>query len=384
MTKGQVVLSANKISKKYLTDNGSKKIPFWALKDISFELNQGQILGIIGQNGAGKSTLLKILSEVIPPTEGTIEYEGSILSILDIGTGFHPDLSGYDNIFLNSAILGAKKKEVLEKIPDIVAFSGIEEFIHEPVKNYSNGMYLRLALSIALYTNNTILLIDEVISSGDVEFRHKAIEKIKELTTQGRSCILISHDLDSIQSLCDKCMLMEKGSIIKSGKPKQIIDEYLDKVNNQLSHQKPAQPLNSKCRFIGLKFEKESFYMDEAIRLKIEFEKYVDEDIDIVLKVKNNSVVVMSDCEIYRSEYADKRLPPGKYETMCEIPANLFNVGNYFVEIIIGDKISSLITLPFAGKFSVQLKEWELNKKWNEENENIPFRPICNWKTNKI
>ncbi len=384
-----VILSAKNISKKYykhkalLNQNAKNENEFWALKNISFELHKGQILGIIGQNGAGKSTLLKILSEIIPPTDGSIEYEGSILSILDIGTGFHPDLSGYDNIFLNSAILGTKKKDLLEKIPELVAFSGIGEFINEPVKNYSNGMYLRLALSIALFTNNTILLLDEVISVGDAEFQNRAMKKIKELVAEGRSCIMISHDLPSIISLCDSCLFMDKGEIAFFGKSKKVVEDYLDKVNSNITNSHKVIVDHPKCRFKNIEMNKTVFPINEKILISISYEKKVEEDIDIVLNIRNYTSLVMSDCAIYREGYVPQKTKPGIYETTCQIPANLFNTGTFFIDLIFGDKVSSLLTIKSAVKFNVQFPEWEKNKKWTEAEEGTPFRPICDWVTVK-
>jgi lipopolysaccharide transport system ATP-binding protein len=384
----EVVLSAHNISKKYYNKKdglfAKEENVFWALRDVSFEVKKGQILGIIGPNGAGKSTILKILSEVIPPTNGHIEYRGNMLSILDIGTGFHPDLSGYDNIFLNASILGMKKSETATKVDEIITFSGIGNFINEPVKNYSNGMYLRLALSIALFTDYEIILLDEVISVGDAEFRYKAVQKIKEQVQEGRTCIMISHDLGSVLSLCDYCILLEKGEIIYSGKSKDTVEDYFKKVYNTLAVEKVPVLDHEKCRLISVEPAKKSFFMDEQIGLKIKFEKKVAEDIDIVLKIRSYSSNVMSDCEIYRPEYKEKNLAPGIYETECIIPANIFNTGTYIIDIILGDKISILVEYPFANKFIVDLKEWEKNKKWNEANEAIPFRPICDWKTVKV
>lgn len=387
-----IAISVNNISKKYYKNKGrllnieKQESSFWALKNLNFQVKKGQIIGIIGPNGAGKSTLFKILSEVIPPTSGNIEYEGSILSILDIGTGFHPDLSGYENIFLNASILGMKKNQTEKKVEEIVDFSGIGDFIREPVKHYSSGMYLRLALSIALFTNNNILLLDEVISVGDIEFRLKAIQKIKELSAQGRTCLMISHDLGSVLSLCNYCIFLEKGEIVFSGNPKSAVEDYLDVVDSNFNKNNTTVLDHPKCRFIDLRMQKETHLMDESITFKITFEKRVEEDIDIVLKIRNYNNYVMNDCEIYRPTYSEKKLSPGTYETTCTIPANLFNIGTYFIDLLFGDKVSTLITVLSASKFIVRVKEWEMDKKWNESNESIPFRPICHWETtpNKI
>ena len=390
MLANDVVLSVNNICKKYyknenkLFERKKEEDSFWALQNINFEIRRGEIVGIIGPNGAGKSTLLKLLADIIPPTSGYIEYEGSIQSILEVGTGFHPDLSGYENIFLNASILGMKKEETLKKVEEIIEFSGIKEFIKEPIKHYSSGMYLRLALSVALFTENDILLLDEVVSVGDAEFRQKAIRKIKELALKGKTCIMISHDLNSVLSLCEHCIFMEKGEIAFIGKSRDTIQEYIDLITQTTKKNTAVSFEHEKCKFIGITSEKENYLLDEPIKLKITYEKFVNEDIDIVLKIRSLGNLILSDCEIYRPDYKEKLLAPGIYQTLCVIPANLFNNGNFSVDVILGDKVSSLVEIQSAITFTTQLKDWEINKKWNESNENIPFRPICTWATKRL
>lgn len=385
MLSKDVVLSVQNISKKYVTVKGGlfnkEEDIFWAVKDISFEVKKGQILGIIGLNGAGKSTILKILSEVIPPTSGQIEYKGSILSILDIGTGFHPDLSGYENIFLNSSLLGMKEKKTLKNVDEIIAFSGIGDYIHEPVKNYSNGMYLRLALSIALFTDNEIILLDEVISVGDVEFRYKAIEKIKEQANDGKACIMISHDLGSVIDLCDECILMEKGQIIYKGNSKLVVEDYYNKFYNHINNSKVVVLDHQMCKIISVKMEKETIYMDEPAIIIIQYEVKEEGDFKFFLKLRNYHSSVLTASDAFRSDYKQSSSAPGIYETRCLIPANLFNAGAYLVDVIMGTETALFIEYQLACRFKVILKEWEINKIWNSTNEIFPFRPICNWET---
>lgn len=380
MTSGSTVLSLKNITKKYQV-NGKD---YYVLKNVTFDLRSGEIIGIIGPNGAGKSTLLKILAEVIQPSDGTIEVNGNILSILEFGTGFHPDLSGFENIFLNAALSGMRKKEIHSKVDEIVEFSGIQHFIHEPVKNYSSGMYLRLAMSIALFTNAGILLFDEVISVGDAEFRHKALEKVKELVAQGRSCILVTHDLNSALTICDNCILLEQGCVTNIGKSKQVIEAYLNKVNTDIIIRQPQTTKHKKCDYLNLTTHKEQFFTNEEVMFKIRYYKKVTEAIDIVVEIRNLNFKIMSDCEIYRESYISKESPIGTYETICCIPSNLLSSGNYFIDVIFGDKVSKLITVSAAGRFTVQLPDWEKNKKWNEGNDNIPLRPHFSWKTNPL
>lgn len=212
------------LHKKKITD---KKAPgFWALRDVSFEVPRGEVMGIIGHNGAGKSILLKILSGITHPTEGLAEIRGRIGALLELGTGFHSELSGYDNIFLNGTFLGMRPYEIEEKIEGIIDFSGIRHAIHEPVKHYSSGMTMRLAFSIAVTLAPEIIFLDEVWAVGDMDFQKKAFEKIKEIISDGRTVIIVSHSLDTIANVANSCILMDHGRMLDIGKPDKIIASY--------------------------------------------------------------------------------------------------------------------------------------------------------------
>jgi len=205
------------------------KEEFWALRNVDLNINKGDIVGIIGHNGAGKSTLLKILTGVTPPTEGEIIMHGKIASLLEVGTGFHPELTGRENIFLNGAILGMTKKEIARKFDEIVAFSGVEKFLDTPVKYYSSGMYVRLAFSVAAHMEPDILLVDEVLAVGDTEFQKKCLGKMEEVTQKdGRTILLVSHNMAAIERLCRKTVLLENGKIRMVGKTEDVIAEYLN------------------------------------------------------------------------------------------------------------------------------------------------------------
>lgn len=205
----------------------------WALKDISFTVEQGEALGIIGHNGAGKSTLLKILSRVTAPTSGVIRANGRITSLLEVGTGFHPELTGRENIFLNGAILGMSKKEVRQKFDEIVAFAEVEKFIDTPVKRYSSGMYVRLAFAVAAHLNSEILLVDEVLAVGDVDFQKKCLGKMGDITGEGRTVLFVSHNLGAVQRLCSKASMIDKGNLIRYGDVHAVIDQYIS-LNSQM------------------------------------------------------------------------------------------------------------------------------------------------------
>jgi lipopolysaccharide transport system ATP-binding protein len=211
---------------------------FWALKDISFEVNQGDRIGIIGRNGAGKSTLLKILSRIVAPTGGKITLEGRVASLLEVGTGFHPELTGRENIFLNGAILGMNKAEIKSKFDEIVDFSGVEKFLDTPVKRYSSGMYVRLAFSVAAHLEPEILIVDEVLAVGDAEFQKKCLGKMEEVSKgHGRTFLFVSHNMAAIQSLCTKSLFLKNGTIhYGPDKPEFIINKYLTSLNNVFSN----------------------------------------------------------------------------------------------------------------------------------------------------
>ena len=201
----------------------------WALKDINFEVKRGEILGIIGKNGAGKSTLLKILSKVTGPTTGTIKSRGRIASLLEVGTGFHPEMTGKENVFLNGAILGMTKKEISSKLDEIIEFSGCERYINTPVKRYSSGMKVRLAFAVAAFLEPDILVVDEVLAVGDAEFQQKAIGKMQDISnTDGRTVLFVSHDMAAISNLCSRCVILNNGKIFGIGSVNDMINLYLN------------------------------------------------------------------------------------------------------------------------------------------------------------
>ena len=203
----------------------------WALRDIAFDVKQGEVLGIIGRNGAGKSTLLKLLSRTTAPTTGNIKVKGRIASLLEVGTGFHPELTGRENIFLNGAILGMTKHEIIRKFDEIVDFAGVERYIDTPVKRYSSGMYVRLAFGVAAHLDSEIMIVDEVLAVGDAEFQKKCFGKMGDLSKGGRTVLFVSHQLGMLSKLCRTSILLEKGKIAKSGYTTDILDHYLSATN---------------------------------------------------------------------------------------------------------------------------------------------------------
>jgi len=204
----------------------------WALKDVSFEIKRGEVVGIIGSNGAGKTTLLKILSRITEPTEGYAEIYGRVGSLLEVGTGFHPELTGRENIYLNGAILGMKKAEIDLKFDEVVAFAEIEKFIDTPVKHYSSGMYVRLAFAVAAHLEPEILLVDEVLAVGDAQFQRKCLGKMDEVATAGRTVLFVSHNLAAVENLCKRVLLIDKGNVAMTGDAYTVVNRYLQQVNS--------------------------------------------------------------------------------------------------------------------------------------------------------
>jgi len=200
---------------------------FWALREVSFEIKRGEVVGIIGRNGAGKSTLLKLLSRITTPTEGRAEIRGRVGSLLEVGTGFHPELTGRDNIYLNGAILGMKRAEITRHFDEIVDFSGVEKFIDTPVKRYSSGMYVRLAFAVAAYMQTEILIVDEVLAVGDTQFQKKCLGKMGDVAREGRTVLMVSHNMAAIQSLCGRIILLEAGRTVRDGDPEEVSRHYL-------------------------------------------------------------------------------------------------------------------------------------------------------------
>lgn len=216
---------------KALTGKKQTKDIFWALKDVSFDIKKGEVLGIVGRNGAGKSTLLKILSRITEPTSGKIDLFGRVTSLLEVGTGFHPELTGRENVFLNGSILGMSRQEIRRKFDEIVAFSGVEKFLDTAVKHYSSGMYVRLAFAVAAHLEAEILIIDEVLAVGDAEFQRKCLGKMNDVARSGRTVLFVSHNLGAVRSLCKSCALLQNGQLLMTGAPDEIIHNYY--INNQ-------------------------------------------------------------------------------------------------------------------------------------------------------
>lgn len=316
------------------TSGNSKYV--WALKDIDFEVEKGEVLGIIGKNGAGKSTLLKILSQVTGPTTGAIKSKGRIASLLEVGTGFHPEMTGKENIFLNGAILGMTKKEISSKLDEIVSFSGCERYIDTPVKRYSSGMKVRLAFAVAAHLEPDILVVDEVLAVGDAEFQKKAIGKMQDISKgDGRTVLFVSHNMMSVKSICTKALILDKGEIFDYGNVNEMVDKYLMNASNETAS---FNLLNENAEQILLKSVS---IKDNGINGAFDIDK--DLDIEIKLESKEDYNVIninlffnLSDgTNVFATCSEAGALKKGSFIYKCTIPANTLNDLMYSLDLMV-------------------------------------------------
>lgn len=378
------------------TTVGSSNI-VWSLKDINFEVNQGDTVGIVGRNGAGKSTLLKILSQITSPTKGSVKIKGRIASLLEVGTGFHPELSGRENIFLNGAILGMSKREITSKFDEIVDFSGVERFIDTPVKRYSSGMYVRLAFAVAAHLESEILIVDEVLAVGDAEFQKKCIGKMNELGVEtGRTIVFVSHNMTSIKALCKKSIYMHHGKLINIGETTDIISEYLSDNNNKFSGDGIIPDNLSLHGTYEAKFKKmlirnilgetqSSFSFGEKFKVELELEVKRDlKDVFIgifLLNVYGEKIAM----DLLDKNYKSFSLNKGIYRFTIQMD-DLLMPGDYSFGMTISNFFSGT-DIDYVESFSTLkiIKESinrDLNYPWSTVHGY--FRPQSNWITEKI
>ena len=313
----------------------------WALRDINFEVEQGQAIGIIGRNGAGKSTLLKLLSKVTKPTTGSIQYKGRIASLLEVGTGFHPEMTGRENIYLNGAILGMTRKEITRKFDEIVDFAGVERYIDTPVKRYSSGMYVRLAFAVAAHLDSEILIVDEVLAVGDAEFQKKCLGKMGDVTKgEGRTILFVSHNMGSIRKLCNEGIILANGTIQKIGGVDEITNLYLKSNSNENSIFYPPNdkkyPLKINSISILAEGKKPGDLIDLNDKIKIEIDYNVNEDnlkgVNIAFGLSREGTDLLRTWDIDNSLEETNIRKKGNYLTEFYLPDYL-NVGNYTVSI---------------------------------------------------
>jgi lipopolysaccharide transport system ATP-binding protein len=323
------------------------KEDFWALKDISFEVKQGEAIGIIGRNGAGKSTLLKILSRITEPTKGHVEMNGRTSSLLEVGTGFHPELTGRENIFLNGAILGMSRNEIKKKFDAIVEFSGVENFLDTPVKRFSSGMYLRLAFSVAAHLEPEILIVDEVLAVGDAEFQKKCLGKMDEVSKkEGRTVLFVSHNLEAIRNLCSKGLLLQNGELIFSGDMNKTVAEYVSSFSNEQTEKKwdnNLAPGNENAKLLYAKVydavtgSTDQYYSANGFILELEIDNLNEgkRQLDITYHlVDEKGILVTVSSSAFGSGGKYYKAGPMKIKT--NFPGNILNEGIYtFARILL-------------------------------------------------
>lgn len=318
---------------------------FWALRGISFELQRGEVLGVIGRNGAGKSTLLKVLSRITDPTEGRASLRGRVASLLEVGTGFHPELTGRENIFLNGAILGMSRQEIRAKFDEIVAFSEVEQFLDTPVKRYSSGMYVRLAFAVAAHLEPEILIVDEVLAVGDIAFQKKCLGKMQDVARgDQRTVLFVSHDMNRIQSLCDRALYLRQGRVVVDGATPDVVREYLADMRQsgdarsslELSKMKPAKSKGQQRVFQSLRLEGEALGAQEvkvgaAVNLDLELDVPKGTDIKIQLRNEEGAAVVNFHSEIQSGLRLEQT---GPVKLRCHVPALSIWPGDYTIDLM--------------------------------------------------
>jgi lipopolysaccharide transport system ATP-binding protein len=314
----------------------------WALKNIHFEVNKGDVMGLIGKNGSGKSTLLKIISRITLPTSGRIRGKGRIASLLEVGTGFHSELTGRENIFLNGHIMGMKKKEIERKFDEIVDFSGVERFLDTPVKRYSSGMYVRLAFAVAAHLDPEILIIDEVLAVGDSEFQKKCLGKMKSVSgEEGKTIFFVSHNMQALRNLCNRALVLERGEIVASGTPESVITQYLKSGEEQFlgNDYSLTGPLPGNEFIRVQKVELVPEYLDRhqfidirtPLRIRFEFSYDVDEPGDLIAGIHLFNFTGECIFDLPSKRY---QLKKGLVRGECLIPGNFLNDGSYYISII--------------------------------------------------
>jgi len=367
---------------------------FWALRGISFEIKQGEAVGIIGRNGAGKSTLLKVLSRITEPTEGQVGLKGRVVSLLEVGTGFHPELTGRENAFLNGAILGMTKAEIKKKFDEIVAFAEIEKFLDTPVKRYSSGMYIRLAFAVAAHLEPEILLVDEVLAVGDAAFQKKCLGKMEDVAKEGRTVLFVSHNMHAASNLCQRAILLQNGRITDQGPARLVIEQYLSSgadhcAKVEWNFQQALGDESVKLHSISVLDEEGQITYDgftgRPIILQIEFWCLRKTQVTASFHIYNrHGIMLFSTGNLHDQEWGQREYDPGLYRCWCAIPSHFLNEGQYYVNAYLSRDTdgSAYVQVPEAVSFQV------LDDGSGRGNYIGPWpgvvRPLLNWKGSRL
>jgi lipopolysaccharide transport system ATP-binding protein len=367
---------------------------FWALKDISFEVQSGEVVGIIGRNGAGKSTLLKILSRIVEPTSGHAEVRGRMGSLLEVGTGFHPELTGHENIYLNGSIIGMSRREIKRRFDAIVAFAEIEQFLETPVKRYSSGMYVRLAFAVAAHLDPEILVIDEVLAVGDAQFQKKCLGMMQNVAGQGRTVVFVSHNMTAVQGLCNRAIWLDHGGLAGDGPVKGTVSAYM----KNGSHAKTARnwpevasapgsktfrlrracvrPADSNSNGISVStavlLEFEYWNLEPGCRLNLSIHLFNEDGIRVFNTAPHREPV-----------WHGKPFQPGLYKSVCRIPGNLLNDGTHYLQLLaIRDQAHLIYNHDDLLAFDVA-DERDTTERWHGKWQGA-VRPALEWRTDLL
>jgi len=363
---------------------------FWALRDVSFTLGEGERLGTIGHNGAGKSTLLKVLSRITEPTEGRIRLRGRLASLLEVGTGFHPELTGRENIYLNGAILGMHRAEIRSRFDEIVAFAEVERFLDTPVKRYSSGMYVRLAFAVAAHLEPEILLVDEVLAVGDASFQKKCLSKMSSVAQSGRTIVFVSHNLVAVQSLCDRVLWLDHGKVVADGKPEDLVPRYLNQHNEAATERtwpEAGAPGNAELSLRRLAVRSAGEDTSAPITVHTPFVIEVDfqhcclgASMHVTLHVYNeHGVMAFEAASVFDPQLPYAALEPGSYRAVCSIPGDLMNAGTYTVRVLVVRNMREpIVNVPDALAFEVRDSS-EHRGAWMGTIQGV-LRPKLRWK----
>lgn len=376
------------------------KEDFWALKNVSFDIGEGEVVGVIGRNGAGKTTLLKVLSRITSPTEGNVRLRGRIGSLLEVGTGFHPELTGRENIYFNGSILGMKKREIDRRFDEIVEFSGVEKFIDMPVKKFSSGMQVRLAFSVAAHLEPEILLVDEVLAVGDAEFQKKCLGKMKDVSKGGRTILFVSHNMSAIRNLCTRVIALERGAVSMDSDPETTVSRYLDqnlsvgacvsgkeleaKMEGRINRANPS------IRFKEIKLLNQNnepcaiFNSNEAIKVCIAYEclsAVSEARVSINIVDEENKEILTTITVDDEKELSSCRKKAGAYMSVCHIPPNIFGEKRLYVSAQLEyPKVEHLVVDRILG-FDV------IFKGYNSLSASFKYsyiRPFFKWETQPL
>ncbi|ARK11450.1 ABC transporter ATP-binding protein [Fibrivirga algicola] len=334
---------------------------FWALRDVNFSVEQGDRVGIVGHNGAGKSTLLKILSKIVEPTSGSVRIKGRVASLLEVGTGFHPELTGRENIYLNGSLLGMRRDEIRASFDEIVAFAGVERFLDTPVKRYSSGMYVRLGFAISAHLNPEIMIVDEVLAVGDADFQKKSLGKMRDNSASGRTILFVSHNLTAVQALCNKTLYFEKGQLIEQGETNQVVASYLSKVSRTRLRREwdtpEDAPGNDLVRVHRMELVPEympgTTHIDvrTPMRVKFEFWNMMDR---ANLNLSLHLYSLTGEC-IFNVGSESTAYGKGLIQGECIIPGYFLNDGTYTISVmIVKDTVTPLYNMEEGITFDVE------------------------------